>query len=104
MSPVPLQATVISPFDPSVIVIDPEFVPAFVSSTKSCVPEDVRFPEADPLPTTTSPLPFVFNDMFPYQLSTLTFDATEEDINYFTATVSFKYTIFNITDLSGNNL
>ena len=46
----------------------------------------------------------VFNDMFPYQLSTLTFDATEEDINYLTETVSFKYTIFNITDLSGNNL
>ncbi len=46
----------------------------------------------------------VFKDLFPYQLSTLNFDATDEDINYFTADVSFKYTIFNITDLSGNKL
>ena len=46
----------------------------------------------------------VFKDLFPYQLSTLNFDATSEDINYFTADVSFKYTIFNITDLSGNKL
>ena len=45
-----------------------------------------------------------FNDLFPTTLSTLTFDATNEDINYFTADVSFKYTIFNITDLSGNKL
>ncbi len=46
----------------------------------------------------------VFQNLFPYQLSTLLFDATDEDINYFTADVSFKYTIFNITDLSGNKL
>jgi len=46
----------------------------------------------------------VFQNLFPYQLSTLNFDATAEDINYFTADVSFKYTIFNITDLSGNKL
>ena len=42
--------------------------------------------------------------MFPTSLSTLNFDATTEDINYFTADVTFKYTIFNITDLSGNPL
>ena len=46
----------------------------------------------------------VFENLFPYQLSTLNFDATDEDINYLTADVSFKYTIFNITDLSGNKL
>ena len=46
----------------------------------------------------------VFQNLFPTTLSTLTFDATDEDINYFTADVSFKYTIFNITDLSGNKL
>ena len=45
-----------------------------------------------------------FMDMFPTTLSTLQFDATSEDINYFTADVSFKYTIFDITDLSGNKL
>jgi hypothetical protein len=46
----------------------------------------------------------VFEDLWPYSLSTLQFDATSEDIQYFTADVSFKYTIYNITDLSGNSL
>jgi hypothetical protein len=42
-----------------------------------------------------------FKDLFPYNLSTLPFDATQTDVQYFTADVSFKYTIYNITDLSG---
>ena len=46
----------------------------------------------------------VFNDMFPYSLSTVSFDATDTDIEYFTADVSFKYTIYRITDLENNNL
>ena len=46
----------------------------------------------------------MFQDLFPYTLSTLTFDATDTDIQYFTADVSFKYTIYNIFDLSGNRL
>ena len=46
----------------------------------------------------------IFQDLFPYSLSTLPFDATDTDIQYFTADVSFKYTIFNITDLGGNPL
>ena len=46
----------------------------------------------------------VFQDLFPTTLSTLNFDASAEDINYFTAEVAFKYTIFNITDLSGDKL
>ena len=45
-----------------------------------------------------------FTDLFPYNLSTLTFDATDTDIEYFTADVSFKYTMYNITDLEGNPL
>jgi hypothetical protein len=45
-----------------------------------------------------------FFDLFPYDLSTLQFDSTDTDIQYFTAEVSFKYTIYNITDLSGNKL
>lgn len=45
-----------------------------------------------------------FKDLFPYSLSTISFDATDTDIQYFTSDVSFKYTIYNITDLSGNNL
>ena len=45
-----------------------------------------------------------FSDCFPYSLSTITFDATDTDIEYFTADVSFKYTIYRITDLENNNL
>ena len=46
----------------------------------------------------------VFQDMFPVDLSTLNFDATREDVAYFTAEATFKYTIYNITDMSGNKL
>ena len=46
----------------------------------------------------------VFNDMFPYTLSTVTFDATDTDIDYFTADVSFKYTIYNLTDMENKAL
>jgi len=45
-----------------------------------------------------------FKELFPYSLSTVSFDATSTDIQYFTADVSFKYTIYNIVDLSGNPL
>jgi hypothetical protein len=45
-----------------------------------------------------------FKDLFPYSLSTMTFDATDTDIQYFTADVSFKYTIYDIVDLAGNPL
>ena len=46
----------------------------------------------------------VFNDLFPYSLSTVTFDATDTDIEYFTSDGSFKYTLYQITDLSNNPL
>jgi hypothetical protein len=46
----------------------------------------------------------VFKDLFPYSLGTLTFDATQTDVQYFTADVGFKYTIYSIIDLSGNPL
>jgi hypothetical protein len=46
----------------------------------------------------------VFKDLWPYSLSTLQFDATDTDVQYFTSEVVFKYTIYNITDLSGNKL
>ena len=45
-----------------------------------------------------------FKDMFPYNLSSLQFDATSTDIEYFTAEVTFKYTIYTITDLAGNKI
>ena len=42
-----------------------------------------------------------FKDVFPIALSTLDFDVTTRDYSYFTAEVTFKYTIFNITDPTG---
>ena len=45
-----------------------------------------------------------FKDLFPYSISTVSFDATDTDIEYFTADVSFKYTIYTLTDLSNNPL
>ena len=45
-----------------------------------------------------------FQELFPYTLSTMNFDATNTDIQYFTADVSFKYTIYNVFDLQGNQL
>jgi len=45
-----------------------------------------------------------FQNMFPSYLSTLDFDATDTDVQYFTADVTFKYTIYNITDSSSNRL
>ena len=46
----------------------------------------------------------VFSDLFPYSLSTVTFDATDTDVEYFTADVSFKYTIYNLTDMENKAL
>ena len=39
-----------------------------------------------------------FKDMFPISLSSLEFDTSATDIQYFTAEVTFKYTIYNILD------
>ena len=40
-----------------------------------------------------------FKNLFPYSLSTIQFDATVTDLQYFTAEVSFKYSIYKITSL-----
>ena len=45
-----------------------------------------------------------FKNMFPTSLSTLEFNATETDIEYFTADVTFKYTLYTITDVNGTTL
>ena len=37
-----------------------------------------------------------FSDLFPTSITSLEFDSTETDINYFTAEASFKYTVYNI--------
>ena len=46
----------------------------------------------------------VFEDMFPYDLSDLQFDATSQETEYFTAEVSFKYTIYHILTPNGDAL
>ena len=37
-----------------------------------------------------------FKDLFPFSLSSLEFNSTASDVQYFTAEASFKYTIYNI--------
>jgi len=39
-----------------------------------------------------------FSDVFPVSLSSLNFDQAADDINYLTATVSFKYKIYEFAD------
>lgn len=46
----------------------------------------------------------IFKDLFPYSLSELSFDATNPDTEYFTAEVSFKYTVYTINDTKGRRL
>ena len=45
-----------------------------------------------------------FKDAFPIALSTLEFDVSNRDYSYFTAEATFKYTIYEITDPSGNRI
>ena len=42
-----------------------------------------------------------FKDLFPIFLTSLEFEAGESDINYFTAEVTFKYTVYNILASDG---
>ena len=42
-----------------------------------------------------------FKDLFPYSLTSLDFDSSVTDIQYFTAEASFKYTVYNIVDSDG---
>ena len=45
-----------------------------------------------------------FNDLWPTDLTTLQFDATPGDVDYFTAEVTFKYTMYEITNNQGSRL
>jgi hypothetical protein len=45
-----------------------------------------------------------FYDLFPVNLSTLVFNATETDTNYFTADVTFKYTLYDVVDTFGERV
>ena len=45
-----------------------------------------------------------FKDLFPTYLTSLDFEATDTDVNYFTAEVTFKYTVYNILGTDGNPL
>ena len=45
-----------------------------------------------------------FKDLFPVSLTTLTFDATDTDIEYFTADANFKYTSYELTNLRNETL
>ena len=43
-----------------------------------------------------------FRNLFPYSISAIDFDATDTEVEYFTADVSFKYMMYNILDKNGN--
>jgi hypothetical protein len=45
-----------------------------------------------------------FKDLFPISLTSLDFDATQTNIQYFTADVTFKYTVYNILGKDGQPL
>ena len=45
-----------------------------------------------------------FRDIFPTSITSLDFDATETDINYFTAEATFKYVIYSIVGTDGKAL
>jgi hypothetical protein len=45
-----------------------------------------------------------FKDLYPYSLTPIDFDATANDIQYFTAEATFKYTVYNIVDANGDPL
>jgi len=42
----------------------------------------------------------VFKDLFPVSLSTLSFDVTGSDNEYFTATATFRYTLYEIRNVN----
>ena len=42
-----------------------------------------------------------FRDLFPVYLTSLEFEASDTDIQYFTAEVTFKYTIYDIVGPDG---
>ena len=45
-----------------------------------------------------------FKDVFPVSLSAVPFDATAEQQTYYTATASFRYTIFDVIDVNGKKV
>ena len=45
-----------------------------------------------------------FQNMFPFTLSTILFDATDNDVQYVTAEVGFKYMMYNLVDAKGSPL
>jgi hypothetical protein len=45
-----------------------------------------------------------FKDLFPISLTSLDFDNNVQDIQYFTAEATFKYTVYSIVDTNGNPL
>ena len=42
-----------------------------------------------------------FENLFPVSLTSLEFDTTASDVQYFTADATFRYTVYNIFDSDG---
>lgn len=46
----------------------------------------------------------VFKDLFPTNIGELRFQSTSQDVQYFTVTANFKYTIYDIYDINDKKL
>ena len=46
----------------------------------------------------------IFKDLFPTFLSGIPFDATLQEQQYYTATCTFRYTIFDLIDINGKEV
>lgn len=46
----------------------------------------------------------VFKDLFPTDIGALKFESTSENVQYFTVSASFKYTIYDIYDINDEKL
>ena len=65
--------------------------------------QDVRFSDATLQVLNNNNLAnfdVVFKDLFPVELSTLTFDVASEDNSFMTAEATFKYTLYEIRDVN----
>ena len=65
--------------------------------------QDVRFSDATLQVLNNNNLAnfdVVFKDLFPSELSTLTFDVSQEDNSFMTAQATFKYTLYEIRNVN----
>ena len=76
---------------------------AWETSYQDAPSQDVRFSDATLQVLNNNNLAnfdVVFKDLFPSELSTLTFDVSQEDNSFMTAQATFKYTLYEIRNVN----